>query len=143
MELHSPLLIGEREVERVKHFKFLGVHISDDITSTHNIQHNIKKSHQRLYFLRRMKKFGMPAKILSNFYRGTIESILTSSIAPLQSSGLEGSPTCYKDNTTHFRSSLPPPSAHSSLQNNQKSTHYHSGQYTPPRSFHQGNATGV
>lgn len=52
-ELHKPLYIDETQVE------------------------TIKKSQQRQYFLRRLRKFGMPAKILSNFYRCTNESVLT------------------------------------------------------------------
>lgn len=82
-ELHTPLLINETEVERVKTFKFLGTYISEDLTWSHNTQQIIKTdtvSQQRLYFLRRLKKFGMSTKILSNFYRCTIESVLTTSI---------------------------------------------------------------
>ncbi|KAI4888599.1 hypothetical protein NFI96_004398 [Prochilodus magdalenae] len=71
---------SETEVERVKTFKFLGVHISEDLTWSHNTHYIVRKSQQRLYFLRRLRKFGMSAQILSNFYRSTIESVLTSSI---------------------------------------------------------------
>ena len=35
----------------------------------------VKTAQKRLYFLRRLKKFGMSAKTLTNFYRCTIESI--------------------------------------------------------------------
>ncbi|KAI4871731.1 hypothetical protein NFI96_006116 [Prochilodus magdalenae] len=79
-ELHTPLFIGETEVERVKTFKFLCVHISKDLTLSHNTHYIVRKPQQRLYFLRRLRKFGMSAQILSNFYRSTIESVLTSSI---------------------------------------------------------------
>ncbi|KAI4892528.1 hypothetical protein NFI96_005758 [Prochilodus magdalenae] len=79
-ELHTPLFIGETEVERVQTFKFLCVHISEDLTWSHNTHYIVRKSQQRLYFLRRLKKFGMSAQILSNFYRSTIESVLTNSI---------------------------------------------------------------
>ncbi|KAI4875883.1 hypothetical protein NFI96_009459 [Prochilodus magdalenae] len=79
-ELHTPLFIGGTEVERVKTFKFLGVHISEDLTWSHNTHYIVRKSQQRLYFLKRLRKFGMSAQILSNFYRSTIKSALTSSI---------------------------------------------------------------
>ena len=36
----------------------------------------VKKAQQRLFNLRRLKKFGMSPKTLTNFYRCTIESIL-------------------------------------------------------------------
>ncbi|KAI4882126.1 hypothetical protein NFI96_001911 [Prochilodus magdalenae] len=79
-ELHTPLFIDETEVERVKTFKFLCVHISEDLTWSHNTHYIVRKSQQRLYFLRRLRKFGMSAQILSNFYRSTIERVPTSSI---------------------------------------------------------------
>ena len=77
---HSPLHIGETPVERVKTFKFFGTHISEDLSWSHNTQHIAKKSQQRLYFLRKLGKFGLSTKLLSNFYRCTVESLLTNSI---------------------------------------------------------------
>ncbi|XP_054623143.1 rab effector MyRIP isoform X2 [Dunckerocampus dactyliophorus] len=46
-EPHKPLFIDETEVERVKTFKFLGTHISEDLTWSHNTQQVIKKSQRR------------------------------------------------------------------------------------------------
>ncbi len=37
-------------------------------------------SQQRLHFLRRLKRASLPPPILTTFYRGTIESVLTSCI---------------------------------------------------------------
>ncbi|KAI4899059.1 hypothetical protein NFI96_009056 [Prochilodus magdalenae] len=56
-ELHTPLFIGGTEVERLKTFKFLGVHISEDLTWSHNTHYIVRKS--------------------------TIESVLTSSITDI------------------------------------------------------------
>ncbi|KAI4894010.1 hypothetical protein NFI96_024229 [Prochilodus magdalenae] len=77
---HQPLFILDLEVERVSSFKYLGVHISDDLTWTLNTTYVLKRAQQRLYFLRRLRKFGMSPRILSNFYSCIIESILTSCI---------------------------------------------------------------
>ncbi|KAI4885966.1 hypothetical protein NFI96_009926 [Prochilodus magdalenae] len=77
---HQPLFIRDLEVERVSSFKYLGVHISDDLTWTLNTTYVLKRAQQRLYFLRRLRKFGMSPRILSNFYSCIIESILTSCI---------------------------------------------------------------
>ena len=77
---HQPLFIRELEVERVSSFKYLGVHITEDFTWTLNTTQLVKKAQQRLYFLRRLRKFGMSSKILSNFYSCIVESILTSCI---------------------------------------------------------------
>ncbi|MCI4378698.1 hypothetical protein PGIGA_G00218730 [Pangasianodon gigas] len=66
-EQHTPVYIGETEVERVKTFKFLGIYSSKDLTWSHNTQQLLRRSQQRLYFLRRLRKFGMSTEILSNF----------------------------------------------------------------------------
>ncbi len=41
---------------------------------------SIKKAQQRLYFLRKLRRARAPTPIMCTFYRGTIESILTSCI---------------------------------------------------------------
>ena len=64
----------------MKTIKFLSTLISKDFSWPHNTQHIARKSQQRLYFLRKLKKFGLSTKLLSNFYRCTVESILTNSI---------------------------------------------------------------
>ena len=40
----------------------------------------VKKAHQRLYFLRKLKGVGLNSNILSSFYRCMVDSILTSCI---------------------------------------------------------------
>ncbi len=73
---HQTLFIRDLEVERVSSFKYLGVHISEDLTWTLNTTQLVKKAQQRLYFPR----FGMPPKILSNFYSCVVENVLSSCI---------------------------------------------------------------
>ncbi|KAI4878406.1 hypothetical protein NFI96_029705, partial [Prochilodus magdalenae] len=77
---HSPLHIDGSTVEIVKSTKFLGVHLAEDLTWSLNTSTITKKAQQRLYFLRRLRKAHLPPPILSTFYRGTIESILSSCI---------------------------------------------------------------
>ncbi len=76
----SPLTIDSSTVERVSSTKFLGVHITEDLTWTTNTMSLSKKAQQRLNFLRRLKRASFPPPILTTFYRGTIESVLTSCI---------------------------------------------------------------
>src|SRR4029434_6136050 len=38
---HAPIHIGGTAVERVKSFRFLGINISEDLSWTHHIGHNI------------------------------------------------------------------------------------------------------
>uniref|UniRef100_A0A9J8D6D0 Reverse transcriptase domain-containing protein n=1 Tax=Cyprinus carpio carpio TaxID=630221 RepID=A0A9J8D6D0_CYPCA len=77
---HAPLTINSATVERVSNTKFLGVHITEDLSWTDNIAALAKKAQQRLYFLRKLRRARAPAPIMCTFYRGTIESILTSCI---------------------------------------------------------------
>ncbi|KAI2645940.1 hypothetical protein H4Q32_025291 [Labeo rohita] len=77
---HPPLTIDSSAMERVSSTKFLGVHITEDLTWTTNTMSLSKKAQQRLHFLRRLKRASLPPPILTTFYRGTIESVLTSCI---------------------------------------------------------------
>uniref|UniRef100_A0A9J7YNX0 Reverse transcriptase domain-containing protein n=1 Tax=Cyprinus carpio carpio TaxID=630221 RepID=A0A9J7YNX0_CYPCA len=77
---HVPLTINGATVERVSSTKFLGVHITEDLSWTDNTAALAKKSQQRLYFLCKLRRARTPPPIMYTFYRGTIESILTSCI---------------------------------------------------------------
>ncbi|KAK3539470.1 hypothetical protein QTP70_008487 [Hemibagrus guttatus] len=77
---HSPLDINGSNVEIIKSTKFLGVHLVEDLTWSPNTNSITKKAQQHLYFLRRLRKAHRPPPILTTFYRGTIESILSSCI---------------------------------------------------------------
>ena len=77
---HNPLCINNLPVQIVQSTKFLGIHITDDLSWTLNTTHITKKAQQRLYFLRRLRKANLPTSILTTFYRGTIESILSGAI---------------------------------------------------------------
>lgn len=77
---HSPLILNGAAVEQVSSTKFLGVHISHDLSWNINTTSLAKKTQQRLYFLRKLRRARAPTSILYSFYRGTIESIMTSCI---------------------------------------------------------------
>ncbi len=53
---HTPITIDNKTpVERVSSFKFLGVHITEDLTWSAHTDAVLKKAHQRLFFLRRLR----------------------------------------------------------------------------------------
>ncbi len=56
------------------------MHITEDLSWTNNTAALAKKAQQRLYFLRKLRRARAPTPIMCTFYRGTIESILTSCI---------------------------------------------------------------
>ncbi|KAK3546210.1 hypothetical protein QTP70_025211 [Hemibagrus guttatus] len=67
-----PLHINGAEVERVNDIKFLGLHITKDLTWTINTTYLVKKAQQRLFFLRKLKKAKVPSQLLVNFYRAAL-----------------------------------------------------------------------
>ncbi|KAK3562918.1 hypothetical protein QTP86_011094 [Hemibagrus guttatus] len=75
---HSPLNINGSNVKIIKSTKFLGVHLVEDLTWSLNTSSISKKAQP--YFLQRLRKADLPPLILTTFYRGTIESILSSCI---------------------------------------------------------------
>ncbi|KAI3368381.1 hypothetical protein L3Q82_008082 [Scortum barcoo] len=89
-EEHAPLSINGTTVERVNSFRFLGVHISEDLTWTHHTDFITKSARQRLFFLlrrlQRLNRLNMDSRILCSFYRCTIERILTGCITAWYSS---------------------------------------------------------
>ncbi len=52
---NTPITIDKTPVERVNSFKLLGVHITEDLTWSAHTDAVLKKAHQRLFFLRRLR----------------------------------------------------------------------------------------
>lgn len=77
---HAPLLMDGEEVEQVDNIKYLGLHITSDLSWSLNTGRLVKKAQQRLFFLRKLKRAGLSSRLLVNFYRATIESILCLSV---------------------------------------------------------------
>ncbi|KAI4872511.1 hypothetical protein NFI96_008269 [Prochilodus magdalenae] len=57
-----------------------GVDLAEDLTWTLNTSLIVRKAQQHLQFLRRLRRVNQPQQLLCNFYRSTVESILTSCI---------------------------------------------------------------
>ncbi|KAK1803662.1 hypothetical protein P4O66_021066, partial [Electrophorus voltai] len=77
---YQPVRISGTTVKRVDSFRYLGVHISQDLSWSSHTNSLAKKARQRLYHLRRLRDFRLPSKVLRNFYTCTIESILMGNI---------------------------------------------------------------
>ncbi|KAK1791070.1 hypothetical protein P4O66_002112 [Electrophorus voltai] len=77
---YQPVRISGTMVKRVDSFRYLGVHISQDLSWSRHTNSLAKKARQRLYHLRCLRDFRLPSKVLRNFYTCTIESILTRNI---------------------------------------------------------------
>ncbi|KAK3550900.1 hypothetical protein QTP70_008063 [Hemibagrus guttatus] len=74
-----PVILCDSPVTSVESFRFLGTTITQELKWEQNIS-SLTKAQQRMYFLRQLKKFLLPVKMLVNFNTAIIESILTSSI---------------------------------------------------------------
>jgi len=73
--IYPPLGINGTALEMVSSYRYLGVHITEDLTWTTRIE-----AKQHLYHLRQPRKFRGSWGILQTFYAGAVESILTGSI---------------------------------------------------------------
>ncbi|KAK1788757.1 hypothetical protein P4O66_002568 [Electrophorus voltai] len=72
--------INGTTVQTVDSFRYLGVHISQDLSWSCHTNSLANKACQRLYHFRRLRDFRLPSKVLWNFYTCTIESIFTGNI---------------------------------------------------------------
>ncbi|CDQ65214.1 unnamed protein product [Oncorhynchus mykiss] len=79
--LHNTRInINGAVVERVKSFKFIGVHITNKLSWSNHAKTVVKRVQQNLFPLRRLKRLGMGPQILKKFYSCTTRHILTGCI---------------------------------------------------------------
>ena len=67
----APINIGGAVVERVESFKFLGVHITNELSWSKHTKTVLKRARQNLFPHSRLKRFGMGPQILKRFYSCT------------------------------------------------------------------------
>jgi hypothetical protein len=77
---HAPIHIDGVVVEMAECFKFLGVHITINLSWPKHTNPVVKRARHGFFPLRRLKGFGMGPEILKKFYSCTIESVLTGCI---------------------------------------------------------------
>ncbi len=75
-----PLYIRGVAVEVVSSFRYLGVYITEDLTWRTNTTRLVRKAHQRLYFLRKLRRAGLGSSVLRSFYHCAVESVLCTCI---------------------------------------------------------------
>ncbi|KAI5621007.1 hypothetical protein C0J50_19433 [Silurus asotus] len=82
------LNINGTPVERVDSFRYLGVHITQDLSWSCHTNTLVKKAWQHLYHLRCLRDFKLPSPVLNTFYICTIESVLTALCGKTRGGGL-------------------------------------------------------
>lgn len=70
--VHPPITIQGYVVECVDNIKFLGTHITSDLTWLVNKSFLVMKAQHGLFILRKLKMVELPAQLLKNFYRDVI-----------------------------------------------------------------------
>ena len=92
----TQLTLDGATIDRVKTFKLLGVHVSDDLKWLHHIEKFCSKASSRLHFLKLLAQSGASHGDLVNFYTSIVRPILEyacpvwhSSITVAQSNTLE------------------------------------------------------
>ena len=125
---HLPIHIDGTAVEKMESFKFLGVHITDKLKWSTHTDSVVKKTQQCLINPRRLKKFGLAPKTLTNFYRCTFRASCRAVTPP-------GTATAQPANAGLSKRVLPGHLQHPMSQEVQKD---HQGHQKPePRPVHQ------
>ena len=106
----APLYINGVSMERVPHFKFLGAHISEDLSWSANTTAAVKKAQQRLHFLRILRRNNLEEKLLVTFYRSTMERMLAYAITVWYAGTLQQTRRGSRGSSGQQRKSLAAPS---------------------------------
>lgn len=77
---HQSVIVDGDCVEIIHSFKFLGIHISNNLSWSTNTTDAVKRAQQHLHFLHVLKKYNPNCKLMLTFYCSTIESIITYSL---------------------------------------------------------------
>jgi hypothetical protein len=72
----EPLTTGTVSIERVNSFKLLGVYLDDNFSWSFHIDAIVYKATRRLYFLKQLKRAGVPHAQLLHFYIAVIRPVL-------------------------------------------------------------------
>ena len=110
---HDTFHINGMAVERVSSYKFLGTHISADMSWTTNTSSLVRKAHQRLFFLRTLRKNQLSSAIMELLLlrnRKHPDQLCRSVVWELLCCGAQGTaaggencPAHYRDSTTCHR----------------------------------------
>ena len=83
----QPVLVNNKALERVTHFKILGVWLSDTLSWSHHVHHTTSRASPRLYYIRQLKRSGLTREDLLVYYKTMIRPILEY-VCPVWHAGL-------------------------------------------------------
>lgn len=73
---HHQVVIHDQNITQTQTYKYLGVYIDSSLTWKTHTEWVCTRLHQRLYFLRRLRFYGVNKKIMMLFYKAVLESIV-------------------------------------------------------------------
>ncbi len=73
---HSPVVIHDIHIEQVCSYKYLGVHMDNTFSFKDHVETVCSRLQQRLYFLRRLRVYGVDQRIMFLFYQTVLESVI-------------------------------------------------------------------
>ncbi|KAI4901199.1 hypothetical protein NFI96_027028, partial [Prochilodus magdalenae] len=76
----APVTIDGEEMEVVGTYKYLGVHLDNKLDWSSNTSAVFKRGQSRLYFLRKLRSFGVCTKLLWTFYQSVVASAIFYSV---------------------------------------------------------------
>ena len=76
----NPLTISGETVEQVPSYKYLGITITEKLNWNIQCDQLLRKSNQRLYFMKKLKSFNVQKDIMQLFHQSLLESVLSYSI---------------------------------------------------------------
>ncbi|TWW77713.1 hypothetical protein D4764_12G0011030 [Takifugu flavidus] len=72
----APVKILGTDVDVVESYKYLGVHLNNNLDWTHNTDALVKKGNSRLFLLRRLRSFRVQGPLLRTFYDSVVGSAI-------------------------------------------------------------------
>ncbi|KAI3364017.1 hypothetical protein L3Q82_010778 [Scortum barcoo] len=72
----APVSIQGTDIDTVKSYKYLGVHLNDSLDWSDNTNALVKKGNSRLFLLRRLRSFGVQGPLLRTFYDSVVASAI-------------------------------------------------------------------
>ena len=76
MNVKHPIVIGNKDVEFVSSYKYLGCIIQDDLKWNVHVDTQTKKAEKRMYVVRSLKKVHVDCKLIAMFYNSIVSSVL-------------------------------------------------------------------
>ena len=110
---HLPVVIYGEEIAQIGQYKNLGVHLDNKLSW--NVHVHSMQVHQRLYFLRRLRAFGVNEKILVLFFRSIFERhtalwdycLACQSVCSVEITAFSLNENCHENNMFHISHDLP------------------------------------